>query len=306
LLSLISILSAATVFVFVMGLMMKGESALVDDRLDNVGGGRGTYMASDLDLSLWQRVVVPCWNRAGETLARYVPSKSMENIAVDLERAGIHRRIRPAHFVAYRVAGIVVFATAAYGISIALGAEAWQPQPLVVAAGIVGFLLPRALLARAISDRQRAIVRSLADCIDLLVVCVEAGLGLDAAMDQVVKRMSGPVSEEFERTLDDIAIGRGRMDALRGMAQRTGVSQISVLVAALYQAELLGVSIAHVLRVQSESLRVQRNHRAREAAAKIPLKLLFPLVLCILPAMFVVVLAPGAIQIYKALSGLGK
>ena len=252
-LSLICILSAATVFVLVMGLTMKGESELVDDRLDSITGRRSTYIASDLDVSLWQRLVIPWWNRVGETLARYVPSKTMENIAVDLERAGIHRRIRPAHFVAYRAAGVVVFVAAGYGISIALGAEASQPQLLVVAAGIVGFLLPRALLARAVRHRQRAIIRSLADCIDLLVVCVEAGLSLDAAMDQVVTRMSGPVSEEFKRTLDDIAIGRGRMDALRGMAQRTGVSQISVLVAALYQAELLGVSIAHVLRVQSES-----------------------------------------------------
>jgi tight adherence protein C len=294
---LISVLCAATVFLLVMGLTRMGESAIRDARL-------GIFVNPELEIPLWKRLVVPWWNGLGDIVARYVPSTAVKIIAADLDRAGVP--LRPAVFVAYRLGGVVVFATAAFCISVALGAQASQLPLRMIAAGIVGFIVPKVWLVRAVLNRQRAIVRLLPDSIDLLVVCVEAGLGLDAAMDQVVRRMSGPVAEEFKRTLDDIAIGRGRMDALRDAAQRTGVSQISIFVAALYQAELLGVSISQVLRVQSDSLRTQRNLRAREEAAKLPLKLLFPMVLCILPSMFVVVLAPGVIKLFQVLSGMGR
>lgn len=293
---LISVLCAATVFLLIMGLMRMGESAIRDERL-------GIFNDVEPDGSLWERLVIPLWNRLIDKITDYVPSRAMKIMAAELDRAGL--RLRPATFVAYRVGGVVVFATVALWISVVLGAPASQLPLRAIVAGIVGFMLPKVLLARAIHDRQRAIVRLLPDSIDLLVVCAEAGLGLDAGMDQVVRRMSGPVAEEFKRTLDDIAIGGGRMEALRKTAQRTGVSQVGVLVAALYQAELLGVSIAKVLRVQSDSLREQRSHRAREEAAKLPLKLLFPMML-IMPSMFVVVLAPGVIQVIDALSGMTK
>ena len=286
---LISVLCAATVFLFIMGMTRVGERTIHG-------------IEPELEIPLWERLVVPSWKRLADIVASYVPSTAMRLIAADIDRAGL--RLQPATFVAYRIGGVVVFAVAAFWISVLIGVKPSQFPLCAIAGGIAGFLLPRVLLERAILKRQQAIVRLLPDSIDLLVVCVEAGLGLDAGMDQVVRRMSGPVAEEFKRTLDDIAIGGGRMEALRKTAQRTGVSQVSVFVAALYQAELLGVSISHVLRVQSESLRMQRSLRAREEAAKLPLKLLFPMVLCILPSMFVVVLAPGVIQIFNALSAM--
>jgi tight adherence protein C len=148
--------------------------------------------------------------------------------------------------------------------------------------------------------------RSLADCLDLLVVCTEAGLGFDGALAKVVDRMSGPLSDEFRKVLQDMSVGRTRVEALRAMAARVGLPELISFVAAIHQADLLGVSIAHVLRVQADSLRTQRNLRARETAAKLPVKLLFPLVFFIFPAIFVVVLSPGAIQIIRALTGTGR
>lgn len=130
---------------------------------------------------------------------------------------------------------------------------------------------------------------------------VEAGLGLDGAMQRAVEKMKGPLPSEMERALREMQIGKLRAEALRDMAQRVKVAELSSFVAAVCQAEQLGVSIAKVLRVQGETLRTQRSQRTREAAAKLPVKLLFPLIFFIFPALFVVVLAPGVIRTVKAL-----
>ncbi len=294
---LISILCAATVFLFIVGLTRVGESTLRGQRL-------GIPLEADLDTPLLERVVVPLWNKVVEALARHIPGAAIKALGVELERAGW--RLRPAGFVTSRVISTVVFAVLVGWLSRVLGLESFEAILLLLAGGIAGFLLPKAILSRKIAQRQQSIIRLLPDAIDLLVVCVEAGLGLDAAMDQVVNKMSGPLSEEFKKTLDDISIGRGRIDALRTTSQRVDVPQLRIFVAALYQAETLGGSMSQVLREQSDSLRVQRNLRAREQAAKLPLKLLFPMVLCIMPSMFVVVLAPGAIKLFEAIKAMTR
>ncbi|NLN78706.1 MAG: type II secretion system F family protein [Armatimonadetes bacterium] len=287
---LISILCAATVFLFILGMTRAGESAIRDERL---GIGR------QLDSSLWQRMVVPLWSRITDVVSRSVPSTALKNIELELDSAGL--KLRPVNFVAYRIASAALFTISAIWICVAFKVQLSLWFVYVIGGVIVGLLLPKAVVSHLIADRRKKIVRMLPDAIDLLVVCVEAGLGLDAGMDQVVGRMSGPVAEEFKRTLDDIASGQRRMDALRNTSKRVGVSQLSMFVAALYQAEQLGASIAEVLEDQASGLRVQRNLRAREEAAKLPLKLLFPMALCIMPSLFVVVLLPGVLKLFKVL-----
>ncbi|NLN76916.1 MAG: type II secretion system F family protein [Armatimonadetes bacterium] len=289
---LISILCAATVFLFILGLTRAGESAIRSERL-------GIPMAVDMETSLWQRLVIPLWNKLSDFVARFIPSTAMKATAAELERAGMS--ISSAAFVVCRIVSFVVLPALAFFACRSLSIQTPQFQLIVAMAFIAGILLPKAVVSRKIAERQRQIFRVLPDAIDLLVVCVEAGLGLDGAMDQVVQRMSGPVAAEFKRTLDDIAIGTGRMDALRNTSQRVGLQQLSIFVAALYQAEQLGVSIVDVLREQSDSMRVQRNLRAREEAATLPLKMIFPMVVCILPSMFVVLLAPAMIKLMNAL-----
>jgi tight adherence protein C len=141
--------------------------------------------------------------------------------------------------------------------------------------------------------------KQLADVMDLLTISVEAGLGFDAALAQVVKNVPGPLAEEMSRLLQEIQIGVSRADAFRHLGQRTTVQELEGFVLSMIQADLFGVSIANVLRAQSKELRLKRRQRAEELAQKIPVKLLFPMIFMVLPALFIIVLGPGAIQIYN-------
>jgi tight adherence protein C len=155
------------------------------------------------------------------------------------------------------------------------------------------------------NGRQHAIIRSLPDAFDLITTCVEAGLGLDAALARVAEKVQGPFSEELSRALRDVALGKTRRDALRELGERTGVPDLIQFTNAVIQAEAMGSSIGTVLRVQSDQLRVRRRQRAEEAAYKAPVKMLFPLVLCIFPTLFVVILGPAAITISQSFPGSG-
>jgi len=171
---------------------------------------------------------------------------------------------------------------------------------MVLVAGIVGFLLPDFVLRRKIRKRQEEITDSLPDALDLLVVCVEAGLGLNAAFIKITEefKLSSPaLSEEFDIVNREMVAGKPRQEALRALTERTGVEDVKSLVAMLIQTEKLGTSLAQSLRVHSDSLRMRRRQKAEEAAAKTTIKLVFPLVFLMFPALFIVILGPGVIKI---------
>jgi tight adherence protein C len=171
----------------------------------------------------------------------------------------------------------------------------------------IGFLLPEFWLGNKIKARQKVILRMIPDTLDLLTISVRAGLGFDAALAKVVEKLPGPLSDEFRRALAEVRVGKARRDALRDMVPRTNVQPLSNFIGAIIQAEQLGVSISKVLQVQSEQLRIERRQRAEEMAAKAPIKMLFPLVGCIFPSLFIVILGPAIISVAKNLGpGLGK
>jgi len=175
---------------------------------------------------------------------------------------------------------------------------------MVLVAGIAGFLLPDFVLRRKIRKRQEEITDSLPDGLDLLVVCVEAGLGLNAAFVKITEefKLSSPaLSEEFDIVNREMVAGKPRQDALRALTERTGVEDVKSLVAMLVQTEKLGTSLAQSLRVHSDSLRMRRRQKAEEAAAKTTIKLVFPLVFLMFPALFIVILGPGVIQVINIL-----
>ena len=175
---------------------------------------------------------------------------------------------------------------------------------LVAIAGLaLGFFVPDYWLSRRIRARQKAILLAIPDTLDLLTISVKAGLGFDAALGKVVEKTQGPLTDEFRRTLAEVRIGKARRDALREMVARTNVPALTNFISAIIQAEQLGVAIARVLEVQSEQLRIQRRQRAEEMAAKAPIKMLFPLVGCIFPSMFIVILGPALILIMTNLGG---
>ena len=170
---------------------------------------------------------------------------------------------------------------------------------VVVIFTMLGYTIPSAQVSALAGKRQKMIRKQLADVMDLLTISVEAGLGFDAALAQVVKNVPGPLAEEMSRLLQEIQIGVSRADAFRHLGQRTTVQELEGFVLSMIQADLFGVSIANVLRAQSKELRLKRRQRAEELAQKIPVKLLFPMIFMVLPALFIIVLGPGAIQIYN-------
>jgi tight adherence protein C len=165
----------------------------------------------------------------------------------------------------------------------------------------IGYLLPEFWLGNKIKARQKVILKMIPDTLDLLTISVRAGLGFDAALAKVVEKLPGPLTDEFRRALAEVRVGKSRRDALRDMIPRTNVAPLSSFIGAIIQAETLGVSISKVLQVQSEQLRIERRQRAEEMAAKAPIKMLFPLVGCIFPALFIVILGPAMISIIKTM-----
>ena len=172
----------------------------------------------------------------------------------------------------------------------------------IVVGAYLGYALPEFWLGGRVKKRQKAILMQIPDALDLLTISVRAGLGFDGALGKVVEKLQGPLTEEFRRALAEIRVGKPRRDALRDIVPRTEVTALTNFIGAIIQAEQLGVSISKVLQVQSEQLRIERRQRAEEMAAKAPIKMLFPLVGCIFPSLFIVILGPAIILIIIGLA----
>ena len=169
-----------------------------------------------------------------------------------------------------------------------------------------GYTIPEFWLGGRVKKRQKAILLMIPDTLDLLTISVRAGLGFDAALAKVVEKLKGPLSDEFRRALAEVRVGKARRDALRDIVPRTEVAPLTNFIGAIIQAEQLGVSVSKVLQVQSEQLRIERRQRAEEQAAKAPIKMLFPLVGCIFPSLFIVILGPAIILIIQNLHGWSR
>jgi tight adherence protein C len=174
---------------------------------------------------------------------------------------------------------------------------------LLLFGALIGFFLPDLLVYNSGIRRQQQIQKALPDALDMLTVSVEAGLGFDAALAQVARNTTGPIAGEFFRVLQEMQIGKSRTDALRGLGERTTVMDMRAFASAIVQADALGIPIASVLREQARDMRLKRHQRAEEQAQKVTVKIMFPVVLCILPSLFVIVIGPGAINIIHAFSG---
>jgi len=170
---------------------------------------------------------------------------------------------------------------------------------VIVLLSFVGFVAPDSILNRKVEERQQDILRTLSDTLDLLTISVEAGLSLNAAIAQVVQNVPGVLSSEFARMLQEIQLGVPRSDAFRHLAERTDVEELNAFALAMIQADVFGVSIASVLRTQAQQLRIKRRQRAEAKAQQTPVKIVFPLILCVLPSLFVVIVGPGAIRIWE-------
>jgi tight adherence protein C len=230
-------------------------------------------------------------------LNRFAPQRNLDGLRHQLDLAGNPFDWTVVDFVGVR--GFVAVFAGLVMLPVALGLAApllWTVV-LVAAGAALGFYLPLIWLVFAIHERQREILKSLPDALDLLTISVEAGLGLDAALARVIEKWNNPLSRAFARMLAEVRVGKLRREALKDMAARMDVPDVTSFVAAIIQADQLGVSIAQVLRVQSEQLRIKRRQRAQEAGNQAPIKMLFPLALLIFPSIFIVVVGPAAVYL---------
>ncbi len=250
-----------------------------------------------------ERVVRPIGaglRKMGRTIA---PADYREDIRQRLRLAGNPRGMDAERFIAVKFVGLLSVLMGSGGLSLFIPLSRFTWALLVVPLALVAFLAPDLWLRGRIGARKSAIRRSLPDMLDMLTISVEAGLGFDAAISKLVKNSEGALPQEFARMLQEIQAGVDRSDALRHMSQRTDVSELNTFIMAIIQAEVFGISVAGVLRTQAKEMRLKRRQIAEEQAQKAPVKMVFPLVLCILPSTLIVILGPAIIGIGKALFG---
>jgi tight adherence protein C len=300
-------LTFSSVLLFVIGITMKSERGLIRERVERfsaVGEAMSSPLHAEFQGSFNDRVVRPFLRALSSIGKAITPGGQAASIDNRLETAGHPWRLGVAEFFGLKSISIILFV----GLGVLSFRYMLDYRPnLAMLTGIIvaviGLFLPDYILQKAIEARQARVRKALPDTIDLLTVSVEAGVGFDGAMVKVAEKVRGPLTDELVRALEEMRIGKPRMQALRGIATRVGIPEVSTFVAAIYQAEQLGVSIARVLKVQGETMRVRRSQLAREMASKLPVKMVFPLVFFIFPALFVVLLGPALMEIYK---GLGQ
>ena len=252
----------------------------------------------ELSLSFKDRVLLPLMKQIANITTRFTPQKQLEEARHQIELAGM--QVDPATFFAMRIAITIFFGLGAFVVFF-LGSSSTAPGTALLytlgATGL-GYILPAMYLKSKIQRRQEAIWKALPDALDLLVICVEAGLGFDMAMGKVYEKWDNDLAIAFGRVLREIQLGKLRRDALRDMSNRMDVPDVTAFVAAIIQADQLGVSMSKILRVQSDQMRVKRRQKAQEKAHQAPVKMMLPMVFLIFPSLWIVLLGPSLIILF--------
>jgi tight adherence protein C len=304
--------------IVVLAILLMGGSVLLlrrseDDplavRIDEFAAREEIVSIEEIELSLpfSDRVFVPIIRRISEFLVQYTPQKTLESTTRLLELAGNPRNMRAAEFIVVRGVFTVFFAALVFLMMSRLGsAELGRRLLYTLGAAILGWYLPWMMLRSMVDRRKDAIIKKLPDALDLMTICVDAGLTFNAAMQKVDEKWDDPLANEFGRVIHEMQLGKSRRQSLRDMSDRMDVADVTSFIAAVLQADQLGVGIGKILRIQSEQMRVRRRQRAEEKAQQAPVKMLFPMVFLIFPSIFVVLLGPAGFQVLRndSLSGV--
>ncbi len=285
---------AVAYIAFVVGTNMQRARESTTRRLMDIGGPRDLMEQRFAD-----RALVPAVRRLGALSMRITPQAWASRTRQRLVRANWYPTIDETAWAAIRFMALVVAAIAYVLLSRYVSGT--QTLLLLVICGLAGYAGPDQLLNRRIDDRVQAIERDLPDIIDLLVISIEAGMSFEAALGRVVAHVPGELSDEFGRMLQETRVGVSRHEAMQSLAERTDVDDLNSFILAMNQAESFGVSVGRMLRVQADEMRARRRQRAQEKAFAAPVKMVFPLVICIFPAIFVILLGPAAINIIRNL-----
>ena len=293
------VLLGLSVLILFVGLGMSAGPNVVQTRLDTYGSRPRTLAELELEQPFTDRVVSPAIRGLAGLINRMAPQRNLEQMRHKLDLAGNPNNWTAADLLGVR--GMAAIITVVILIIPLFLVATPIPQLLLFTSvgGILGFYLPIFWLNAKIGQRKHEILKALPDALDLLTISVEAGLGFDAAMVKVTEKWDNELSRAFARVNAEIRLGKLRREALRDMANRTDVADVSNFIAAVIQADQLGVSLAKVLRIQSDQMRVKRRQRAEEQAAQAPVKMMFPLVFLIFPSIFIILLGPALLIFMK-------
>jgi tight adherence protein C len=306
---LIAALAAGAILLIFIGIAGRPSVDPVQARLNQLGNMQAKNLEElELQAPLIDRTLRPLVAGLSNRASRMASTSFTQSTEKRLALAGNPGDLRVADWMGIKAIGAIIGG----GLFTLLFVF---PGPIVILGGLplslimilvglyLGYSIPEFWLGGRVKKRQKLILMQIPDALDLLTISVRAGLGFDGALAKVVEKLKGPLTEEFRRALAEIRVGKPRRDALRDIVPRTEVPPLTNFIGAIIQAEQLGVSISKVLQVQSEQLRIERRQRAEEQAAKAPIKMLFPLVGCIFPSLFIVILGPAIILIIVGLGG---
>ena len=303
---LVAAAAAGAILLIALGLAGSSPVDPVQARLTQLGTMQAKSLEElELQSPFLERTLRPIAAGLSARMSRVASNSFRDKAEKRLALAGNPGNLRVADWLGIKAVGAIVGALLFVFLFGVVGVLGLPPVLRILMGGIglmFGYTIPEFWLGGRVKKRQHAILLQIPDALDLLTISVRAGLGFDGALAKVVEKINGPLTDEFRRALAEVRVGKPRRDALRDIVPRTEVAPLTNFIGAIIQAEQLGVSISKVLQVQSEQLRIERRQRAEEQAAKAPIKMLFPLVGCIFPSLFVVILGPALILIMQNLA----
>jgi tight adherence protein C len=292
-----------SVAMFVMGMGMGKQPDQVAERLDRYGTREApkTLQEMEMQAPFSERVLKPLMQQMTKLITRFTPQRTIENTRRSLELAGNPNGWTAADFLGVRGLAALVCGGLPFMFLLMSNMPPMKLMGYTVGLTVLGFVLPGSWLGSKIKARQKDVLKSLPDALDLMTISIEAGMGFDQAMSKVSEKWDTELSRSFKRAVSEMRMGKSRRESLRDMAARIDLEEMTSFCAAIIQADQLGVSMSKVMRIQSEQMRIKRRQRAEEAAAKAPIKMLIPLAFLIFPALFIVLLGPA---VPKLMGGL--
>jgi tight adherence protein C len=298
------IVGAITLFIIGRRAPQTLDDKLMSSRLEEYLTSGEPLTLQDIEMAqpLTERLIYPMARRLGEIVMRFTPQAALERVTDKLEKSGFAAKIDPSVFLAAQffmaalLGGVVLLVFTIGSMELPF----WQILLMILGLGALGFNFPSLYVQSSINRRSTSIRKALPDALDLLTICVEAGLGFESAMAKVSEKWDNELSVAFGRVLKEIQLGKVRREAMRDMADRLGVTEMSSFVAAVIQSEQLGVSLAKVLRIQADQMRIKRRQYAEQEAHKAPIKMLIPMALLIFPSLMIVLLTPAGFQLMNS------
>jgi tight adherence protein C len=303
LLALVVGLGVLMIFIGLARTPSRNTAEMVQQRLLRYGGGGVedkplTLEEVELQRPFSERFLRPAIERLGSLMSRSTPQKSRQNLMNRLDLAGRPGNLTPEDFAAVRIVAAAVLAAAGLLIGLLLGNPVYLVISLALGA-VLGFYAPALWLKQKVDARRAEIQKGLPDAMDLLVIAVDAGLGFDAALARVTDKYKNALSEEFAKVLREVSLGRPRLEAMDEMGRSSGVEDLHNFIQAIIQSEQFGTGIGKILRIQADEMRRKRRQRAQEKAAQATLKMMLPMVGCIFPTLWIVLLGPAALILMK-------